>query len=302
MSALATSTGERYKEASSNFKLEMERRGLAWETMAEEEQDWTLAEYLVEQSQANEPRQRPWALCLVSALQKVAPGRRLKTSWKVVDAWAIKNPSTQALPCPQEVALACGVWLVVNGRAAEGTALVLCFCGLLRISEALSLSLRDIFFSTEGFRPVCILLLSKTKRGREQRVVLVNEGVILWVKSMIKLRSFVKASKDEKLLPTTYKRVSADFKRACKAFGLLPVWTSHSLRRGGATQLLINQWPIENIMEFGRWASVTSAKLYLRRGEVALLRCRGDFSEELEQRLAVVSSIGARVFRLASII
>ena len=45
MSALATSTGERYKEASSNFKLEMERRGLAWETMGEEEQDWTLAEY-----------------------------------------------------------------------------------------------------------------------------------------------------------------------------------------------------------------------------------------------------------------
>ena len=78
------------------------------------------------------------------------------------------------------------------------------------------------------------------------------------------------------------------------------MWTSHSLRRGGATQLLINQWSIENIMEFGRWASVTSAKLYLRRGEVALLRCRGDVSEELEQRLAVVSSIGAQVFRLAS--
>ena len=42
LSALSTSTGERYKEASSNFKLEMERRGLAWDTMEEEEQDWTL--------------------------------------------------------------------------------------------------------------------------------------------------------------------------------------------------------------------------------------------------------------------
>ena len=58
---------------------------------------------------------------------------------------------------------------------------------------------------------------------------------------------------------------------------------SHSLRRGGATQLLIDQWSIENIMESGRWASVTSAKLYLPQSEVAPLRCRGDVPEEVER-------------------
>ena len=115
----------------------MERRGLSWETMEEEVQDWTLAEYLVEMSQAEVPRQRLWALCLASAMQKIAPGRWLKFSWKVVDAWTIKSPSQQGFPVLRK-------WLVLNGRAAEGTALVLCFCGLLRISDALNLTLRDI--------------------------------------------------------------------------------------------------------------------------------------------------------------
>ena len=96
-------------------------------------------------------------------------------------------------------------------------------------------------------------------------------------------------------------RVSGDFKRACKAFGLEPLWTSHSLRRGGGTQLLVNQWSIENIMEFARWASATSAKLHLRRGEVALLRCRGDLSEEMERGLLLVASVGAQVFRLCKL-
>ena len=54
-------------------------------------------------------------------------------------------------------------------------------------------------------------------------------------------------------------------------------------------------------MQFGRWAPVTSAKLYLRRGEVALLRCRGDCSEGMKRRLQLISSIGDHVFRLCKL-
>ena len=76
----------------------------------EETQYWTLAEYFVEGCQPE--KTRPWVLCLVSALQNCASGRRLMNCWKVIDAWFIKQPIVQALPCPQEVALACAVSLL----------------------------------------------------------------------------------------------------------------------------------------------------------------------------------------------
>ena len=84
-----------------------------------------------------------------------------------------------------------------------------------RISKALSLHIVDLHFSAEGARPVCILLLGRTKRGRQQRVVLVNAGVVSWMKWVIKLRSSAGASKEDKLLPTTSKRVAGGFGGAC---------------------------------------------------------------------------------------
>ena len=55
-------------------------------------------------------------------------------------------------------------------------------------------------------------------------------------------------------------------------------------------------------MEFGRWASVSSARLYLRRGEVALLRCRGEFNEDIEKRFLVLCSVGRRVLALVMLL
>jgi hypothetical protein len=133
-------------------------------------------------------------------------------------------------------------------------------------------------------------------------VVLSDSGVIQWIRNVLQLRSDAGAGKNDKFLPTTYKRVTGGFQRACNALGLPPMFTTHSLRRGGATELLIRQCPIENIMEFGRWASLTSCKLYLRRGEVALLRCRSEYSDFLQKRIDLVSSIGPLVFRVCKLL
>ena len=62
--------------------------------------------------------------------------------------------------------------------------------------------------------------------------------------------------------------------------------------------MLTQQVSLESIMEYGRWASVASARLYLRRGEVALLRCRGDFSDAVAARLQALSTISSRVWIL----
>ena len=85
LSALALSTVERYSAAASAFKHELESRGVDFDELDEEDQDWVLAEHLVEGYHAD--LRCAWGKTLVSALQKMWPGRRLKTSWRVLDTW-----------------------------------------------------------------------------------------------------------------------------------------------------------------------------------------------------------------------
>ena len=80
--------------AASDFKLELERRGVDFDELTEGEQDWVLAEYLVEGYHSED--KRAWGLTFVSALQKLGPSRRLKVSWKVLDAWLVHSPAQQA--------------------------------------------------------------------------------------------------------------------------------------------------------------------------------------------------------------
>eukprot|EP00972_Heterocapsa_arctica_P106524 15692166-Heterocapsa_arctica.AAC.1 len=60
---------------------------------------------------------------------------------------------------------------------------------------------------------------------------------------------------------------------------LLP-WSTHSLRRGGASGLSRLNIGMADIMAFGRWASSRAAQEYVRRGEVALLQVDEKFSQE----------------------
>ena len=290
------STVERYSAAASAFKHELESRGVDFDELDEEDQDWILAEHLVEGYHAD--LRCAWGKTLVSALQKMWPGRRLKTSWRVLDTWQVHQPNVQALPCPREVALACSVLLVFSGSVLEGSAILLCFVALLRISEALNLRIADVFTSAEGLRPVAILVLGRTKRGRDQRVVVSDKSVVDWLHVLIQHRVADGARKDDKLLPTSYYKVASKFGKACTRLGISDTFTTHSLRRGGATEMLVQQFSIETIMEYGRWASVSSCRLYLRRGEVALLRCRGSMADELSARISILSQIGVDVWRL----
>lgn len=50
--------------------------------------------------------------------------------------------------------------------------------------------------------------------------------------------------------------------------------TTHSFRRSGASELSRQGIPIADICLFGRWLSDRSAREYIRKGEVAVLRSR----------------------------
>ena len=73
-------------------------------------------------------------------------------------------------------------------------------------------------------------------------------------------------------------------------------FTSHSFRRGGASQLLRRGVGFEDICLFGRWASTTSAREYIRRGEVFVMMLRGDIASTSWRRVSLLASLGANVW------
>ena len=54
--------------------------------------------------------------------------------------------------------------------------------------------------------------------------------------------------------------------------------------------------PLQDVMLFGRWGSESSAREYLRKGEVFLLRARSNIAEALWQRAGLIAALGAAVF------
>ena len=244
MTAVATATGEKYKAAASDFKLELDRRGVSWDTLDGEEQDWTLAEYLVEGYYSE--RSRPWGVTLASSLQKMAPARRLKTAWKVLDTWAIHSPTQQALPCPKEVALACAVLLVARQDWMEGTAVLLCFVGLLRISESLKMLRSDMVLGESTL----ILLLGRTKTGQHQRVVISNAAVVNYVKCWLTNHP---GQNGERLCPISYSTFSKWLHKLCRALGVASFkFRSHSFRRDGATTMFTRGQPLTTTVRVPR--------------------------------------------------
>eukprot|EP00959_Pyramimonas_sp_CCMP1952_P440387 9220337-Pyramimonas_sp.AAC.1 len=84
----------------------------------------------------------------------------------------------------------------------------------------------------------------------------------------------------QRVCPVSCPRLQRWLQKAANALGFGTVhWTSHGLRRGGATELLSRGVPLADIMLFGRWLSERSAREYLRRGEVSLTRLRVDIAK-----------------------
>lgn len=58
-------------------------------------------------------------------------------------------------------------------------AIVLCFTGLLRVSEALAVTWKDIVFLDQRV----ILMLGRTKRGFEEKVMFTHPHTVAWLHS-----------------------------------------------------------------------------------------------------------------------
>ena len=190
------------------------------------------------------------------------------------------------------MALAAANWLLLARQPGVAFTIFVCFTFLLRVGEALMLTPRTLVRSSGCY----IAILGKTKRGVEQRVVVTSPSAVAWLDTFLRVHCGGKGK--DAIANASYGRVSYWLRKSMAALGFGAGWTSHGLRRGGASELLAGGWSLEDVMLQGRWASLRSCREYLRRGETALARVRADFDGATWSRARSLASLGSRAVLL----
>lgn len=260
-------TQERYEAAQDAFLDWCDTLGVDWHALAEEQQDFVLADYVLD-GRESEHRVQFYADCLASLQKSYGHRRHFKASWKVLEGWRSEQPPVQAPPAPESFVYASVTMLLLDDQAGVAIAILIAFCGVLRISEALQLSPSDVVCTPEGV----VLLLRTTKRGAPQsdRVVLSNPAVVYLCRWRL---HWCRKNHSPRLCNVSYFTVGKSLQLCANCFGFGHVrFTTHSLRRGGATALYLHGMPFADIMFFGRWSSESSAKLYIKKADVLAMR------------------------------
>ena len=105
--------------------------------------------------------------------------------------------------------------------------ILLCFAGLLRVSEALALKGNDVHFADGKL----IVVLNETKRGVHQKVLYSDSRLVRWFSLYDQLVR--EKSGDAKYSPISYGVFQRWFRKSARVLGSSIEWSSHSLRRGG---------------------------------------------------------------------
>ena len=160
----------------------------------------------------------------------------------------------------------------------------------MRISEVLGLLRSQVMAVPQGF----ICLLGRTKRGVDQRVPIRDPLAVEWLHRFLDSHQ----GSEQTLFPCSYGKCNYWIKRLSTLFGLPTAFTTHSLRRGGATALLMKGWRVDDICVLGRWASLSSARLYLERGRNYLLAFAAGHVTPQMMRIVRIADVGASVWQI----
>ena len=300
-SLLGLATQRHYDTALGAFGRWCQQRVVPWAQLGEEERDWFLSEYLLDLKE-EEGSTLQLGRYTLAAVQKTNARHRYTIGWKIITAWAKETPVVQAPPMPESLAMALAVLFVGAGMSeprlrsslcGAGVAVLLCFCGLMRIGEALAVTVGNVAIS--GCQMVLTLPTSKT--GLARRVIIDNPRVVKFISYYLKM------------FPHDPRRrvVGINYAFFVKWFGKLLSqlhadhynFRSHSLRRGGATALFMKGVDLRSIMVIGGWSSESSCRLYIRAGEAALISMANRADPRGALLTQALSQIGEHVFAVA---
>ena len=232
------------------------------------------------------------AAFVLAGVAKLNPDRKYKTAMAILKVWSSLLPAKQAPAVPKSLAMALTVSFQLSGLLIPAVVTLLCYTGILRISECLGLRMKDFVFTDHNV----VLCFGHTKRGMEQTIEICDTKVVSW---LLHYLEWLKPIGNTRLFRISYSRYLRLLKQMAEhlGFGSLNI-TTHSLRRGGASELLRAGMPVADICTFGRWASTRSAAVYLRRRETALIRMSQEYPPDVWNKVQHLSNLGLGAWAL----
>ena len=284
-------TQHRYEVALATFNSDLRARGLSMFDLSEDELDWVLADTVLRMYEATECVEGlARAAVLVAAVSKALPRTTLKCSLKMLDVWRRRHPPQQAGAFPAEVALALITWTLLAGQPGVSACLLLCWGGLLRCSEALALRWSALVRTGSTW----VAILGHTKRGMDQKVCIDEPSLCRWLHVYHQLHG---RDTDERVCGVSYSRVSYWLRKGAAALQLGEGrWTSHGFRRGSASTMFGMGMAMQDVMQKGRWQSERSAREYIRRGDVNIMKHRLSLHPAQWQRVTQLAQLSWQAF------
>jgi integrase len=298
LSLLRPASQSRYIAALQTFQTWLHSLALDFAELPEESQDFLLCDYVLDCMDREGSPQH--CTDLVAAIQKQYGGRRrYRAATMTIEGWRANSPVNMADPMPEEVCYAIVAIVFAANRRTVAVVILLCFVGLLRVGEVLNLQIQDVLTpSMHHFGHCVVLVLSTSKRAAPDstKVLLWNPRVVDFVIAYLRWRN---GAPSDRFAPTSYTTVNRWISKASSALGFpTDQWRSHSMRRGGATALSLRGLSLHQVMEAGRWMSERSARLYIHKGNVALLRMKAKLTDNQWARILRLAALGDKVFEL----
>jgi integrase len=264
--AVQPQTMKRYRSAVHDFLDWVVGEQYDTTAMSSEEFDELLCDYVHHLYSLGDGRGRSNAVNALCGVLAYAPAlkKRLPMTRRALVGWSKRCPPTPYPPVTWPVAVAISVRLAVNGHYRAGVGCLLAFVCLLRISELLNLRASDVLEDGDkragaGFRGMW-LRLRRTKTGANKSVEVLRADVRQLLRALVRI-----TPPEDLMFPFSTATYRKHYKAVLAQLHISRDLVLHSLRHGGATWLFAElQWPIADIAEHGRWASVESCRHYLQ--------------------------------------
>lgn len=292
---VAAGTITAYRKAYDKFKMFV-TQSAHYTTGTPSDMDNALKNYLSHLYDSSQHRSAAEkAFCAVLFYHPDVRGS-LHFSAAMLQGWKKLQPSVSKPPLTWPIIVLLASTMASYGYFDAGLATLVGFDCLLRISELSNFRTSDVIRRDNrliGPAQQTVLRIRKAKTGKEQSVSIWNEDVDQLLMTHLDRN---RRSPAAKLFAFTGPQYRIIVKTCLTAMNLAHLgFTPHSLRHGGATQMLRQQHSVSTIYVRGRWSPTSTAMAtYLQQAAAASLDLLVT-DAHIEQANAILSDFQARM-------
>lgn len=227
----------------------------------------------------------------LSGLHHYAPHLRgyLGKTWRLFRLWRRIEKPQQAPPLPLVFTKALVARAIEVKQLNLATAIALCFWGMLRTGELLSLYPFQVLVS-QGHAVVQLgATKSGLRRNQDENVVIEDIATVILLEEWQQFRLDT-GTYGAPLFPQGPQSFRHQFKQVLEYFQVGATFRPYSLRRGGATQDFRTHGAMERTLIRGRWASTGAARQYIQEGLSVLVKL------QISERQRTLFSSYAKLF------